>query len=78
LVGRRGPVAALDLSEFENVEVSPVEVTIIPLGIFHSVISIPPEDESFLRLNFYSKVRWGVRMETITPVASLGRRYYPW
>ena len=46
---------ALDLSEFENVEVSPGEVTIIPLGIFHSVISIPPEDESFLRLNFYSR-----------------------
>ena len=46
---------ALDLSEFENVEVSPGEVTIIPLGISHSVISIPPEDENFLRLNFYSK-----------------------
>jgi hypothetical protein len=27
---------ALDLSEFENVEVSPGEVTIIPLGISHS------------------------------------------
>jgi mannose-6-phosphate isomerase-like protein (cupin superfamily) len=35
---------ALDLSEFENVEVSPGEITIIPLGISHSVISIPPED----------------------------------
>ena len=33
---------ALDLSEFENVEVVPGEVTIIPLGISHSVISIPP------------------------------------
>ena len=51
---------ALDLSEFENVEVSPGEITIIPLGISHSVISIPPEDENFLRLNFYSKVRWRV------------------
>ena len=39
---------ALDLSEFENVEVSPGEITIIPLGISHSVISIPPEDENFL------------------------------
>jgi hypothetical protein len=27
---------ALDLSEFENVEVSPGEITIIPLGISHS------------------------------------------
>ena len=51
---------ALDMSEFENVEVSPGEVTIIPLGIAHSVISIPPEDENFLRLNFYSKLRWRV------------------
>ena len=54
---------ALDLSEFENVEVSPGEVTIIPLGISHSVISIPPEDENFLRLNFYSKVRWRVPID---------------
>ena len=54
---------ALDLSEFENVEVSPGEITIIPLGISHSVISIPPEDESFLRLNFYSKVRWRVPID---------------
>jgi mannose-6-phosphate isomerase-like protein (cupin superfamily) len=51
---------ALDMSEFENVEVSPGEITIIPLGIAHSVISIPPEDENFLRLNFYSKLRWRV------------------
>lgn len=54
---------ALDLSEFENVEVSPGEITIIPLGISHSVISIPPEDDSFLRLNFYSKVRWQVPID---------------
>jgi len=54
---------ALDLSEFENVEVSPGEVTIIPLGIAHSVISIPPEDENFLRLNFYSKLRWRVPID---------------
>lgn len=54
---------ALDMSEFENVEVSPGEVTIIPLGISHSVISIPPEDESFLRLNFYSKLRWRVPID---------------
>jgi mannose-6-phosphate isomerase-like protein (cupin superfamily) len=54
---------ALDMSEFENVEVSPGEVTIIPLGISHSVISIPPEDENFLRLNFYSKLRWRVSID---------------
>ena len=54
---------ALDLSEFENVEVSPGEITIIPLGISHSVISIPPDDENFLRLNFYSKVRWRVPID---------------
>jgi mannose-6-phosphate isomerase-like protein (cupin superfamily) len=54
---------ALDMSEFENVEVSPGEITIIPLGISHSVISIPPEDENFLRLNFYSKVRWRVPID---------------
>jgi hypothetical protein len=51
------------MSEFENIEVSPGEVTIIPLGISHSVISIPPEDENFLRLNFYSKLRWRVPID---------------
>ena len=54
---------ALDLSEFENIEVSPGEVTIIPLGISHSVITIPPDDPNFLRLNFYSKLRWQVPMD---------------
>jgi hypothetical protein len=29
------------------------------------VISIPPEDENFLRLNFYSKVRWRVAIDPI-------------
>jgi mannose-6-phosphate isomerase-like protein (cupin superfamily) len=54
---------ALDLSEFENVAVSPGEITIIPLGISHSVISVPPEAKDFLRLNFYSKVRWEVPID---------------
>ena len=27
------------------------------------MISIPPEDENFLRLNFYSKVRWRVPID---------------
>jgi hypothetical protein len=27
------------------------------------LISTPPEDENFLRLNFYSKVRWRVPID---------------
>ena len=54
---------ALDLSEFENIEVSPGEITIIPLGISHSVITIPPDDQNFLRLNFYSKLHWRVPID---------------
>jgi len=51
---------AVDLSELENVDVQPGEVTVIPLGIAHSVMTDPPQDESFLRLNFYTSVRWRV------------------
>ena len=54
---------ALDLSEFENIEVSPGEITIIPLGISHSVITIPPDNPDFLRLNFYSKLHWRVPID---------------
>jgi len=54
---------AIDMSEFENVEVKPGDVTIIPLGIAHSVISDPPEDPSFLRLNFYSTEPWRVPID---------------
>jgi len=54
---------AIDMSEFENVDVKPGEVTIIPLGIAHSVISDPPEDPSFLRLNFYSSLPWRVPID---------------
>ena len=54
---------AIDMSEFENVEVKPGDVTIIPLGIAHSVISDPPEDPSFLRLNFYSTQPWRVPID---------------
>lgn len=49
---------ALDMSEFENVPISPGSVTIIPRGIAHSVITDPPEDTNFLRLNFYSNRPW--------------------
>ena len=33
------------------------------MGISHSVISIAPEDKKFVRLNFYSKVRWRVPID---------------
>ena len=40
-----------------------LEENSIRLGISYGVISIPPEDENFLRLNFYSKVRWRVPID---------------
>lgn len=51
---------ALDMSEFENVPIQPGEVTIIPRGIAHSVITTPPDSRDFLRLNFYSSLPWRV------------------
>lgn len=51
---------ALDMSEFENVPIQPGEVTIIPRGIAHSVITDPPESRDFLRLNFYSAKPWRI------------------
>ncbi len=54
---------ALDMSEFENVDVRPGEITIIPLGIAHSVITDPPDDPDFLRLNFYSVLPWKVMVD---------------
>lgn len=54
---------AVDLSELENVDVTPGDVTVIPLGIAHSVMTDPPSDESFLRLNFYTSVRWRVPVD---------------
>ena len=54
---------AMDMSEFENVEVRPGDITIIPLGISHSVITDPPDDPSFLRLNFYSTLPWRVPID---------------
>ena len=65
---------ARDLFEFENVEVSPGGVTIIPLRISHSVISIPTKDENFLRLKFYSKVRWRVPIATCNEKGKALRR----
>jgi homogentisate 1,2-dioxygenase len=51
---------ALDMSEFENVPIQPGEVTIIPRGISHSVITDPPDARDFYRLNFYSGKPWRV------------------
>lgn len=51
---------AIDMCEFGTYEKVPGEVTVMPRGIAHSVISDPPEDESFLRLNFYSAKPWRV------------------
>ncbi len=60
---------ALDLSEFENVEVSPGKVTLIPLGIAHSVVTVPPDDTNFLRLNFYSRLPWKVSADVTQHVS---------
>jgi mannose-6-phosphate isomerase-like protein (cupin superfamily) len=54
---------ALDLSEFDNVEVSPGKVTVIPLGISHSVVTVPPDAPDFLRLNFYSRLPWRTKID---------------
>ncbi|MSQ72775.1 MAG: hypothetical protein EXR27_16010 [Betaproteobacteria bacterium] len=51
---------ALDMSEFENVPIQPGEVTIIPRGISHSVLTDPPESTDFRRLNFYSGLPWRI------------------
>lgn len=63
---------ALDLSEFENVEIFPGKVTMIPLGIAHSVVTVPPDDENFFRLNFYSRLPWKVALD-VTQHASDSR-----
>jgi mannose-6-phosphate isomerase-like protein (cupin superfamily) len=52
--------SAIDMCEFGIFEKAPGEVTVMPRGIAHSVISDPPDDESFLRLNFYSAKPWRV------------------
>ncbi len=51
---------ATELSEYETGSIRPGEVTIVPRGIAHSVITDPPDDHSFLRLNFYSALPWRV------------------
>ena len=50
--------SATEISEYESDSICPGEVTIVPRGIAHSVITDPPDDLSFLRLNFYSALSW--------------------
>jgi quercetin dioxygenase-like cupin family protein len=54
---------AIDVCEFGEFAKEPGEVTVIPRGIAHSVITDPPEDETFLRLNFYSDLPWRVPID---------------
>jgi hypothetical protein len=49
---------ALDLSESKTSKFLPEKLPSSRSAFPHSVISIPPEDENFLRLNFYRKIRW--------------------
>lgn len=49
---------ATDMSELGNTDVAPGQVTVIPFGIAHSVITDPVDSTDFLRLNFYSTKRW--------------------
>jgi len=49
---------ALDTSELDKVLVGPGDVSVIPRGIAHSVITEPPDSPLFLRLNFYSNLPW--------------------
>ncbi len=51
---------ATEISEYETDTIRPGEVTIVPRGIAHSVITDPPDDLSFLRFNFYSALPWRV------------------
>jgi mannose-6-phosphate isomerase-like protein (cupin superfamily) len=49
---------ATDMSEFDAVKMFPGNVSVIPLGIAHSVETDPIDDETFLRMNFYSDIPW--------------------
>lgn len=51
---------AINMSEFEhNLQMTPGDLALIPLGIAHSVIC----EESFLRLVLYSKLPWDVKID---------------
>jgi mannose-6-phosphate isomerase-like protein (cupin superfamily) len=49
---------ATDMSEFETTDMFPGQVSVIPLGIAHSVETDPIDDPNFLRMNFYSDIPW--------------------
>jgi len=63
--------AALDINEFGKHVMEPGTVTIIPRGISHSVVTIPPEaQDEFLRLNFYSSLPWKIVADVTQAVHS--------
>ena len=49
---------ATDMSELETGTFHPGDAYVIPRGIAHSVITVPPDSPEFLRLNFYSNLPW--------------------
>lgn len=49
---------ATDMSELESGTFHPGDASVIPRGIAHSVITVPPDSPEFLRLNFYSNLPW--------------------
>lgn len=49
---------ATDSSELDVGTYHPGDAAVIPRGIAHSVITVPPESPEFLRLNFYSNLPW--------------------
>lgn len=49
---------ATEMCEVETVPIQPGEITMMPRGIAHSVITDPPDNPNFLRLNFYSRIPW--------------------
>jgi mannose-6-phosphate isomerase-like protein (cupin superfamily) len=62
---------ALDINEFGRHVMEPGTATIIPRGISHSVISVPPEaTDDFLRLNFYSSLPWKIVADVTQSVHS--------
>lgn len=50
---------SMDMSELGPNNMGPGDATLIPRGIAHSVITTPPDAQDFLRLNFYTTLRWG-------------------
>ena len=49
---------AIDMSELENVHISPGGATLIPRGISHGLLTDPPDSPLFLRFNILTDLRW--------------------